>query len=66
MKCVKCGQEHHPKDRPVKGLVCFRCGEPGHVIFECRQQWFHSNPSITKARSMTTRRIYTMTGTEAK
>jgi len=48
----------------LKGLVCFKCGNLGHVFPEYGQKKLHSNPSAPKARHMMIERVYTMT--EAK
>jgi len=66
IKCMKCGQDHHTRYCHILGPICFKCGKPGHVAIECGQQKSHFNPSgsVPKTRPATTRRVYTLSGTE--
>jgi len=63
---MKCGQDHHTRYCHIRRPICFKCGNPGHVVTECGQQKSHFNPSgsATKTRPATTGRVYTLSSTE--
>ena len=44
-KCFHCQGEHMVKDcpeKPVRKIVCYRCGEEGHISTGCNQKQSHS------------------------
>nr|KYP33909.1 hypothetical protein KK1_045192 [Cajanus cajan] len=65
IKCLKCGHGHYAKDCHLKGPVCFKCGQPGHVFSEYAQPKTHANTFGPKPRAPTIGRVYTLTGTKS-
>ena len=37
-RCYRCGGSHMAKHcKEVKGIICYRCHQPGHILTQCQQ-----------------------------